>query len=95
MDRTAFEAILREQGYHEVFDREMAASTVNPTHTHDFDAQLLILGGEMTIVRDGVPHTYRAGDSCEMPAGTLHEERVGPQGVSYIAGRRRQAAAAN
>jgi hypothetical protein len=49
----------------------------------------------MTIVRDGVPHTYRAGDSCEMPAGTLHEERVGPQGVSYIAGRRRQAAAAN
>ena len=64
------------------------SNLVNPTHTHEFDAQLLILGGEMTILRDGVAHTYRQGDTCEMPAGTVHEERVGPEGVRYLAARR-------
>jgi len=49
---------------------------------------LLILGGAITLVRDGLSHTYREGDSCEVPAGTMHEERCGPDGVRYLAGRR-------
>lgn len=89
MDRAGFEARLRDEGYHEVADREMPANTVNQSHAHDFDAQLLILDGELTLLRDGVAQTYRAGDSCQVPAGTAHEERAGPQGVRYIAGRRR------
>jgi quercetin dioxygenase-like cupin family protein len=88
MDKASFEARLREQGYGEIAEREMAANVVNQGHAHDFDAQLLILDGEMAILRDGVAHTYRPGDTCEVPAGTAHEERVGPQGVRYIAGRR-------
>ena len=88
MDKAAFEAGLRGEGYGEVVERDMAAGTVNPMHTHEFDARVLVLGGEITIVRDGAAHTYREGESCEVPAGALHEERVGPQGVSYIAGRR-------
>jgi len=88
MERAAFEARVGQQGYGEVLDREMAANTVNQTHAHEFDAQLLILDGEMTIVRDGKPQTFRVGDTCEVPAGTTHEERVGAQGVRYLAARR-------
>jgi quercetin dioxygenase-like cupin family protein len=88
MDRAVFEARLREQGYGEAAEREMAANTVNAAHTHDFDAQLLILDGEIAIARGGIAHTYRPGETCEIPAGTPHEERVGPDGVRYIAGRR-------
>jgi quercetin dioxygenase-like cupin family protein len=69
----------------------MAPNTVNDTHTHDFDAQLLFLDGEMTIVRGGKAQTFRAGDTCEVLAGTVHAEQIGPQGVRYIAGRRERA----
>ena len=93
MDRRVFESRAREEGYQEPLEREMAANLVNPTHAHEFDAQLLILGGEMTILRDGVAHVYRQGDTCEMPAGTVHEERVGPEGVRYLAARRHTRAA--
>ncbi|MBV8889119.1 MAG: cupin [Alphaproteobacteria bacterium] len=94
MDRAEFESRLREQGYQEIAHREMPAHQINDAHAHDFDAQLLILHGEMTIVRDGLAHSYRSGDTFDMPSGTRHEERAGPEGVRYIAGRRRHAAAA-
>ena len=88
MDRASFEARLREQGYENIGQREMAPNTVNPDHSHDFDAQVLVLDGEITIVRGGKAQTFHAGDSCEVPAGTIHAEQVGPQGVRYLAGRR-------
>ncbi|MGE0224174.1 MAG: cupin domain-containing protein [Acetobacteraceae bacterium] len=90
MDRAEFETALRRDGY-EVVAREMAAGTVNPDHTHDFDARVLVLSGALTMGRPDGRHTYRAGDWCEVPAGLLHSETAGPEGVSYVAGRRKPA----
>src|SRR6516164_4684887 len=58
-------------------------------HCHDFDARLLVLGGEITITRDNNPETFRAGQCCEVLAGCMHAEHVGPEGVAYVSGRRR------
>jgi mannose-6-phosphate isomerase-like protein (cupin superfamily) len=93
MDRAEFETELRAQGYQDIAERQMPANQINPGHAHEFDARLLILEGEMTITRDGEEHTYRAGDSCAVSAGCRHAERVGREGVQYIAGRRPQSAA--
>lgn len=57
-------------------------------HQHPFDACALITAGDITLVVDGVSSHYRAGDVFRLPAGTLHLEAAGPQGVSYLAGRR-------
>ncbi|MBV9859153.1 MAG: cupin domain-containing protein [Alphaproteobacteria bacterium] len=92
MDRAAFETRLREQGYDDVANRELAANFANEPHAHDFDAQLLILDGEITIAKDGAADVLRQGDTCEVPAGTVHRECAGPEGVRYIAARRRAAA---
>jgi quercetin dioxygenase-like cupin family protein len=92
MDRASFESRLREQGYENIGQREMAANTVNEDHAHDFDAQVLVLDGEITITRGGKAQTFRAGDSCEVPAGTVHAEQIGPEGVRYLAGRRERSA---
>ena len=88
MDRTAFEAELRGQGYGEVVDRRMDANSVNPEHAHEFDARLLVLDGAMTILSEGNERTYRAGDTFSMAAGCRHAEQCGPEGVRYLAGRR-------
>ena len=93
MDASAFEAELLREGYHPVRS-ERAAGEVVGDHAHGFDAKLLILEGEITIACGGAPQTFRAGDVCMVPAGERHEEKVGPDGVRLLAGRRSAQAAA-
>ncbi len=88
MERVEFETALREEGYLEVADRRMEPNKANPEHSHEFDARLLILEGEMRIISEGAERTYRAGDTFAMSAGCLHTEHGGPEGVRYLAGRR-------
>jgi quercetin dioxygenase-like cupin family protein len=88
MDRARFEAELREEGYAEIIERRMDANTVNPEHAHEFDARLLVLDGIMTIASEGAERSYRPGDTFTMRAGCRHTERSGPDGASYLAGRR-------
>jgi len=95
MNRADFETELRAQGYQEIVDRRMDAKATNPEHSHEFDARLLILEGEMTVVCDGEERAYRAGDTFAMTAGRRHTERCGPDGVRYLAGRRYQQASAS
>ena len=95
MNRAEFEADLHAEGYLEIVDRRMDANAINPEHSHEFDARLLVLEGEMTIMREGGVHIYRAGDIFAMDAGCRHAERSGPEGARYLAGRRYQQGAAN
>lgn len=88
MDRLAFEAELRQEGYR-VVNSSLKPNLVDPNHCHDFDAKVLVLGGELTITRDNKPETFRAGQCCMVPAGCMHSEQVGPEGVAYVAGQRR------
>jgi quercetin dioxygenase-like cupin family protein len=88
MQQAEFETAARRDGYADIVDRQMAANHLNPEHAHEFDARVLVLEGEMTITQGGVAHTYRAGDTCALAAGTAHTEQCGPQGARYLAGRR-------
>jgi quercetin dioxygenase-like cupin family protein len=54
------------------------ANTYNPDHTHPWHARLFIQEGELTLTTPEGERTYRSGDSCELEAGTVHSERVGP-----------------
>ncbi len=87
MDRQTFEAELSRDGY-ELKENAMAAGTVNADHTHPFDARLFVLSGEIAVAYGGETHVCRAGDTFSLGANVAHSERVGPDGVSYVAGRR-------
>jgi len=93
MNQADFEKKLQAEGYGEMVDRRMEANHFNPEHSHEFDACVLVVDGEMTIARHGKPETLRAGDLCTMAAGTPHTELGGSQGVRYLAGRRHPPAA--
>jgi quercetin dioxygenase-like cupin family protein len=90
MDKTEFEATLRREGYR-IVNTSVRPNLVVGNHCHDFDAKLLVLGGEITLTRDNTAVTFRTGDCCEVPAGTMHAECVGPEGVALLSGRRRAA----
>jgi quercetin dioxygenase-like cupin family protein len=86
LSREAFESDLRREGF-EVVHGGLKPGHAGEPHCHEFDARIMVLGGEITLIRDGKPETFRAGDHCEVPAGCMHTECVGPEGVAYIAGK--------
>lgn len=88
MDRAAFEASLRAEHYGEITTVTRDVGYQLGAHQHPFDACALITAGEITLVVDGQSRTYRVGDIFRLPAGTEHLESAGPQGVSYLVGRR-------
>jgi quercetin dioxygenase-like cupin family protein len=94
LTREMFESDLRREGFEVVHGGQKPGYSGDP-HTHDFDARIMVLSGEITLTRDNKPQTFRAGDHCEVPAGCVHAEHVGPEGVAYIVGKayRRTAAA--
>jgi quercetin dioxygenase-like cupin family protein len=87
MNREEFEADLLREGYRVTY-AGLRANEALPEHGHDFDVRILVIGGEITLTRDGRTETYRLGESCSLTANTPHGERAGPQGVAFVVGRR-------
>ena len=70
-----FDADLRREGY-QVMNTSLAPNQLNPDHTHDFDARIMVLAGEITITRDGQARTSHAGDYWLTPARAVHVRQV-------------------
>ena len=56
---------------------------VYPAHMHSYDKIIYVVRGSITF---GLPEleqeiTLKAGDRLDLPAGTVHDATVGPQGV--------------
>ena len=91
MNRSEFEADLRREGY-EVREGEIKPDEHRAAHAHGFDARLLVLDGSITLVFGDDRQTFGPGDSCAVPAGTMHEEHTAADGVRYVSCRRSAAA---
>ena len=86
LTREAFESDLRREGF-EVVHGGQTAGYAEDMHAHDFDVRIMVLGGEITLCRNGGSETFRAGDHCEIPADCQHTTKVGPEGVAYTVGK--------
>jgi quercetin dioxygenase-like cupin family protein len=87
MDRAEFETELRREGY-VLREGEIEPNVHRAAHAHEFDARLFVLDGSVTLVFGADRITYGPGDSCNVPAGTMHEEHTEADGVRFLAGRR-------
>ena len=92
MNRTEFEADVAREGY-EVREGLIPPNEHRPSHAHGFDARLFVLDGHITLVFGEDRQEFGPGMSCNVPAGTMHEEHTGADGVRYLAGRRSAQAA--
>ena len=86
MDARASQETLREEGFSRTFAWSDGPGAYYPDHTHPGTTAHIILKGEMTVTSDGRTRTYKAGERFDVPAGTVHSARTGPQGCSYIVG---------
>lgn len=53
-------------------------------HAHDHSVLSLVLSGEFTMTTEKWTKFFKAGDMCENPADTMHKERTGPEGGSFL-----------
>jgi hypothetical protein len=88
LDRKAFEADARAQGFDEVLERRWAPATVLDSHTHPFALRALVVQGEMWLtVGDKVRH-LQSGDEFALDREVPHMERYGAEGATYWVARR-------
>jgi quercetin dioxygenase-like cupin family protein len=88
MDTTALAAHWQRDGYLEVVTRQVMPNISKAFHAHPFDARGLILAGELTLTWQGQTHTFRVGETFDMPAGCMHSEQYGPEETIILLGRR-------
>lgn len=88
MNTAAFESQLRQDGFLDIETRSLKPDLCVPVHSHPFEVRALVLSGELTLGIDGRQQTWRAGDTFTMPAHCEHSELYGPQGVTYLVGRK-------
>jgi mannose-6-phosphate isomerase-like protein (cupin superfamily) len=55
-------------------------------HSHSYDKVIYVVRGSITfgLLELGQQFTLKAGDRLDLPANTVHEAVVGPQGVSCL-----------
>ena len=88
MSEQALTKRLRDEGFSHTFVWQDGPNASYPDHTHDEETAHIILSGEMTLTMDGKSQTYKVGDRCDVPAGTVHSARMGAQGCRYLIGER-------
>lgn len=88
MEREAFTESLTKDGFPEAVVVTREANIEMDVHEHSFEAKALILEGELHIRVDDIVQPYKVGDVFHLPANKPHAERYGPNGVTYLVGRK-------
>ncbi|MBM3571930.1 MAG: cupin domain-containing protein, partial [Alphaproteobacteria bacterium] len=83
MERSAFEARLKQEGFLDVSEAALPAGESRGEHAHHFDVLALVLDGAITLTWAGAARSYGAGEYFTMKAGVMHAEDVGSAGVRY------------
>ncbi|MBC7481936.1 MAG: AraC family transcriptional regulator [Rhizobacter sp.] len=84
----AFQAEALAAGCDEALVREWQPNAVLGTHSHLFDAEAIVVRGEMWLTEGGRTWHLTPGATFRLAAGTLHGERYGLEGATYWVGRR-------
>jgi hypothetical protein len=92
MERSEFMETLSREGFPEAVAVVKDSAGSAPEHTHPFEAKALILAGDMRIRVGDSERVYHVGDIFHLQAGVVHAENYGEHGVTYLVGRKVDAA---
>jgi hypothetical protein len=92
MQHEEFLATLEREGFPAPVWVQREALGFVDTHSHPFEAKALVTQGEIRL-RLGADNSaaqslYRVGDVFHLAAHAPHAEWYGPEGVSYLVGRK-------
>ena len=71
------------QGY-EIFLQEGLPGSGPRSHSHDWDETFMVMEGDLTFSINGEKMTAKVGTLVHLPAGTVHEFKIGDNGAKTI-----------
>ena len=83
-----FESSARAAGFDKALVRQWAPDIVLDTHTHPFDADAVVIEGEMWLTCEGSTRHLLPGDTFSLARELPHAEHYGSQGATYWVARR-------
>lgn len=86
MNEKEFVEKLRAEGFDGPEDFIMGPNEVDERHVHDTDTIGLVVAGSIVIEKTSGDVSCNVGDTVYYPAGELHAERAGPNGVKALVG---------
>jgi quercetin dioxygenase-like cupin family protein len=87
MKQEDFRELLKAEGYTKTLSITRQANEGLDTHSHPFEAKALVTQGSLSITVTK-EQTYNVGDTFHLLANVPHTERYGPNGVTYLVGRK-------
>jgi mannose-6-phosphate isomerase-like protein (cupin superfamily) len=81
-----FEDQLQKEGFKHVYVWQDGPDTWYADHAHPTSTAHLIVEGEVTVTIKGMSRTYKVGERCDVPGGTVHSAKMGPKGCRYVVG---------
>ena len=91
MNREEFIRMLRQEAYPDPVEVQREPSGHLGNHSHPFEVKALVLSGSIDLMFDHETKTYGPGDIFHLEYEQLHAETYGPQGVHYLAARKKSA----
>ena len=86
MNEKEFVEMLRTEGYEGPEDFSMGPNEVDTEHAHKEDTLALVVEGSIVIEKQSGDVACNVGDTVYYPAGELHTEKAGPNGVKAMVG---------
>lgn len=83
-----FESDALARGFDEVLVRDWTPGQVVAEHRHPFEADALVVRGEMWLTEAGQTRHLKAGDTFRLAPDVPHDERYGDEGATYWVARR-------
>lgn len=88
MTRDEFLAELALEGFQQIVTVTREPNLAMDLHAHPFEAKALIIAGDLTIRAGESQRHYRPGDVFHLATHAPHSESYGPDGVTYLVGRK-------
>ena len=88
MNEEEFRQLVQEKGYGEIELQEISPDREQEMHAHDHSVLYLVLNGKFIMTTHEGTKVFITGDLCENPAGTMHQEKTGPEGGSILLARK-------
>lgn len=82
MNEAEFKQRAAALGYGEPQVKDFPPNQNGEMHTHDFTAFAMVADGEFILEYEDGDVSYMPGDTCELAAGTRHNEKTGPNGAT-------------
>ena len=86
MTEVEFRELLATEGCDDIRDSTFEPGHHTELHSHQFDAQLLVLEGEFILELEDGKHIFKVGETCKVLSGTMHAEHNGEAPTRTLTG---------